>query len=101
MSEAKNPLNGTKHIVVLDRGWVYVGDVTREDDFLRIDNAWNIRRWGTSKGLGELAHEGPKRNTQMDPAGIVRAPLRAVIALLDCSPAVWASATKELAGASA
>ena len=90
-----------KQIVVLDRGFVYVGDVTREDDFLRIDNAYNVRRWGTSKGLGELAHEGPMRNTLMDPAGTMRAPLRAVIALLDCAPAAWTSAAKEPAAASA
>ena len=39
-----------QHIVVLDRGFVYVGDVTIDGDFLRITDAKNIRYWGTKNG---------------------------------------------------
>jgi hypothetical protein len=39
-------------IVVLDRGFVYVGDVEQKADTLRISNARNIRAWGTTAGLG-------------------------------------------------
>ena len=51
-SEHSNlPMPGTQ-IVVLDRGFVYVGKVTFQGDLLRIENARNIRGWGTTKGLG-------------------------------------------------
>jgi hypothetical protein len=80
-----------KHIVVLDRGFVYVGDVTSDHDMVTITNASNIRRWGTKKGLGELAAKGPQSATQMDPSGTVRAPQRAIIALIECEAAAWPS----------
>ncbi len=72
---------GTK-IVVLDRGFVYVGDVTIDGDFVLIHNARNIRVWGTTKGLGELC-DGPTATTVVDDVGGVKAPLRAVIALIE------------------
>ena len=76
-------------IVILDRGFVYVGDVATEGDWLVIRNAKNVRRWGTTKGLGELAKSGPLTNTLLDPAGTVRAPLRAVIGLVECEASSW------------
>lgn len=76
-------------IVILDRGFVYVGDVATEGDWIVIRNAKNVCRWGTSRGLGELAKEGPKPETKINPAGTVRAPLRAVIGLLECEASVW------------
>ena len=85
MSEAK------KQIVILDRGFVFVGDVAQEGDWLVISNAQNVRRWGTTKGLGELAASGPMSKTVLDSAGVVRAPLRAVIGTLDCEPSKWAA----------
>ncbi len=78
-----------KQIVVLDRGFVYVGDVTIDGDWCLISNAQNVRRWGTSKGLGELAASGPLKATVLDPAGTVRAPMRALIAMLACEAGKW------------
>lgn len=76
-------------IAVLDRGFVYVGDVSRDGDMLLIENARCVRRWGTSSGLGQLATEGPQPNTKLDPTGTVRAPLRSVVHLIDCEPGKW------------
>jgi hypothetical protein len=73
-----------QQIVVLDRGFVYVGEVTKEADTVTITNARNIRRWGTTAGLGQLAESGPTSNTKLDPAGTVTAPLRAVIHFVAC-----------------
>lgn len=81
---------GPIKIVVLDRGFVYVGHVTIDAEFVTIERAKNIRRWGTTKGLGELM-SGPKAQTQLDPSGTVRAPMRAVIALVDVEQAPWTS----------
>lgn len=71
-------------IVALDRGFVFVGTVSDEGENIRISNARNIRRWGTTKGLGELV-DGPKPNTQLDPVGELIAPKRAVIFQIVCS----------------
>ncbi len=76
-------------IVILDRGFVYVGDVTIDDQWVIIRNACNVRRWGTSKGLGELAKSGPTANSVIDPAGLVRAPLRALIGMIECEASSW------------
>ena len=87
--EHKCVLTGTA-IVVLDRGFVYVGKVTVDGDWCCIENAKNIRVWGTTKGLGELVN-GPTPNTKLDAVGNVRAPLRAVISIIDTKDDKWNS----------
>lgn len=82
-TESEMPKSMGQNIVVLDRGFVYVGNVTREGDFLRITNAKNIRSWGTKNGLGEL-REGPRPETKLDIIGEVLAPMRALIHLVPC-----------------
>lgn len=79
----------TPQIVVLDRGFVYVGDVAVSGDWVTITNARTIRRWGTTKGLGELAKNGPLKDSILDPAGTVRAPMRALISLIECEASSW------------
>jgi hypothetical protein len=76
-------------VVVLDRGFVYVGDVECDDHWCVISNAHNIRVWGTSKGLGEIVMDGPTSKTKLDAVGTVRAPMRAVISVLDSEAAKW------------
>ena len=82
------PANGDIKIVVLDRGFVYVGRVTLDGDFVVIAGAKNIRKWGTSKGLGELV-SGPRANTVRDTVGTIRAPLRAVIHMIEVEQSKW------------
>jgi hypothetical protein len=79
----------TPQIAVLDRGFVYVGLCAIEDGFLTITKAQNVRRWGTTAGLGQLATEGATSSTKLDAAGTVRAPLSAVVHLIDCTAAAW------------
>lgn len=86
--EQKQLLKGFA-IVVLDRGFVYVGDVEHDGDWCVITNARNIRYWGTERGLGQLALEGPTEKTRIDIVGTVRAPARAVISLIDTDAAKW------------
>lgn len=76
----------TKQIVIAQRGWVFVGDVTRTDNEVLIENAAVVRRWGTTRGLGQLASEGPTENTVLDPCPIVRIHPLAVVATMDCAP---------------
>ena len=74
------------NIVVLDRGFVYVGAVTTDDRWLYIESAANIRRWGTT--LGELVG-GPRTETRLDPVGNVQAPLSALIHLIKVEAREW------------
>lgn len=87
----------TLKIAVLDRGFVYAGLCHTEDGMLVITSAQNIRRWGTSAGLGQLAASGPQPKTRLDPAGTVHAPLTAVIHLIDCDIAAWAATMAQAA----
>ena len=72
-----------QNIVVLDRGFVYAGEVVLEGDFLRVTNCVNIRIWGTKNGRGELRN-GPLSETKTDKIGEIIAPLRALIHLVPC-----------------
>ena len=76
-------------IVVADRGFVYVGQVELAADWVVVHQARNIRYWGTTRGLGQLAMEGPTATTRLDPVGTVRIPSRAVISLIDTEAALW------------
>jgi len=82
------PLSGDMKIVVLDRGFVFVGRVAFTDDSVVIANAKNIRKWGTTKGLGELVN-GPLSGTVLDAAGTVIAPKRAMIFTLTVDEQKW------------
>jgi len=53
-------------IVILQRGWVYVGHKYQLGDRCWLEDASNIRQWGTTKGLGELAEGGPTSSTKLD-----------------------------------
>jgi hypothetical protein len=75
-----------KQIVIAQWGWVFVGDVTETKSELILDDAAVVRRWGTTRGLGQLATEGPTQKTVLDPCGTVRIRLTAVIATMDCHP---------------
>lgn len=72
-----------QNIIVLDRGFVYVGDVTIDGDFLRVTRCRNIRYWGTKEGLGELIN-GPLAETKLDEVGEIVAPMHALIHLVPC-----------------
>ena len=77
-----------KQIVIAQRGWVFVGDVERSGDDVTITNAQCIRRWGTSKGLGQLVN-GPLNDTILDPMGTVRLHALAVVATVDVEAGKW------------
>lgn len=81
----------SKQIVIAQRGWVFVGDVEKSGDDVTINNAQCIRRWGTTKGLGEIAKNGPTSNTVLDDMGTVRLHALAVVASLDCEASKWAA----------
>lgn len=78
-------------IVVLQRGWVVVGDVARTENEIVITNGCVVRRWGTSNGLGELATTGPTSKTVLDPAPPIRVHPLAIVFSIDCAEKKWPS----------
>jgi hypothetical protein len=71
-------------IIILDRGFVYVGSTTIDGDYVRVTNVRNIRKWGTIAGLGQIGETGPTENTVMDKCPDILVPLRAVITFMSC-----------------
>lgn len=82
------PIEHGLKIVVLDKGFVYIGLVVTDGEWVYITNAYNIRRWGTSKGLGELVN-GPTSDTMLDKVGIVKAPFHALQHLISVEQNKW------------
>jgi hypothetical protein len=76
-------------IAIVDRGFIYVGQVRHDGEWCVIENARNIRYWGTVDGLGELALKGPNTKTKLDLVGTVRIPAHALLHLLDTEAAKW------------
>lgn len=79
----------SKSIVVLQRGWVIVGDFEQKGTDCTVTNGHVIRRWGTSKGLGELATEGPKPNTTLDPIPAAHFHELTMVMRLECTSDKW------------
>lgn len=77
-------------IVILQRGWVMVGKFERTGNDCELKEASVIRRWGTTRGLGQITKDGPTSSTQLDPCnGPVRFDYLTVVAMLDCNDEVW------------
>lgn len=76
-------------IVILQRGWVMVGEYTKVSSELHtLTDAAVIRIWGTTKGLGELIN-GPLSNTKLDPCGFVEFHPLTVIASFKVKADKW------------
>lgn len=76
-------------LVIADRGFVWVGDVTTSPDWVHIKDARPVRRWGTTEGLGQLAKEGPLLNTRLDAPADTKVARRALIAIIPCEASKW------------
>jgi len=82
-------LNGKWSIVVLDRGFVVVGTVSYDGSYIIIEKCQNIRRWGTTRGLGQLASEGPTADTELDPQPSTKVHELQVVQIIDCDGDKW------------
>lgn len=88
---SEEPKNSTIKIVILQRGWVFIGRWSEDGDNCSLDNAYVIRIWGTTKGLGELALEGKQSSTKLDKAGHVNFHRLTIVATVDCKEDLWNS----------
>jgi len=55
-----------RHIVVLHRGWIFVGDLTKLDNGYMLTNCANIRKW-SSGGFGGLTKSKVDSGAVVDP----------------------------------
>ena len=77
-------------IVILQRGWVMVGFYTRLGDRCELRKAAVIRQWGTTKGLGEIAQNGPTSSTKLDPTnGLVEFNELTEVAAISVNEVIW------------
>lgn len=89
-SSAPQKIAGNLKIVVLQRGWVLIGRLEQVETKCVLHNAQVIRRWGTTKGLGELALEGKKKDTLLDPThGVVEFDILTMVLSLSAKESVW------------
>ena len=44
-SEAQPRITSKRAVVVVDRGWIFAGDVTRENGRIKLDRAIHVFRW--------------------------------------------------------
>lgn len=86
--EDDEPDNRDVRIVILQRGWVFVGVLTKKNTQYTLSQGFNIRHWGTSKGLGELVN-GPLQNTKLDPIPDTEFHELTVVAMLKVNAAKW------------
>ena len=79
------PEGGDIRIVILQRGWIYVGKYFEQGENCWLENASCVRSWGTTKGLGELAESGPTSSTKLDSCPIVRFNKYSVVCTINCA----------------
>lgn len=61
-------------IAVLDKGFVYVGDVKTDSKYIYITSAHNVRKWTGGHGLSWYAITGFDEDIVLDPSGDIKAP---------------------------
>ncbi len=82
--------SGPIKIVVLERGFVYIGRVNEErDPVITIHGARSIIRWGTSQHLGELVG-GPLHKTKLGAPCTVQCRISQVIHMIEVNQNGWA-----------
>jgi len=85
-SDIESPIK----IVILQRGWAMVGKLEKNGSECKLHNASVIRTWGTTKGLGEIAKDGPTSNTKLDKCnGMVEFDYLTVVATIACNEQNW------------
>lgn len=76
-------------ICVLHRGWVLVGEYSRNGDYITMTNNHVIRRWGTTRGLGQIAKEGPTKDTTLDKEPECEFHVMQCIRTIKCEVTIW------------
>jgi len=89
LKEQKDYVPSPVQIVVLNRGWIVVGNVKESVNKTIIRNAAVIRKWGTTKGLGELAENGKLSDTILDKCPDITVDTANVVLTMNCNQSKW------------
>jgi len=62
-----NCAKGDRHLVVLDRGWIFAGDMSYDEDtrVYTLSNCKNVRKWSKG-GFGALSQGAKKAGATLD-----------------------------------
>ena len=73
----KAPITGSRAVIVVDRGWIFAGDVVRENGRIKITRAIHVFRW-ESIGFDGIQLQSPAVlvNAQDDARTAAAAPTR-------------------------
>lgn len=89
-AKRKEITDGKIRIVVLQRGWIYVGRFFQSGSACWLENAACIRVWGTTKGLNELVSGPVSGKTVLDKTSKpVRFHELTVVFALDVEESSW------------
>jgi len=92
-AETKIDIDSPVKIIILQRGWCMVGRFERKGSDCKLHQSSVIRDWGTTKGLGEIALNGPTSNTKLDKTyGVVEFDYLTVVATIACEESKWLNA---------
>lgn len=90
----KKQANHGWQIAVLQRGWVFIGNITQNGDDYSLADGACIRRWGTTKGLGQIAKDGPTSNTELEPVPEVKFHEAGKVLMMKAEESKWAGKIK-------
>ena len=69
---------GTRAVVVVDRGWIFAGDVTRKDGRIYISNALHVFKW-EALGFSGMIDNPKKAKADLRPIADVDIPAGAEV----------------------
>lgn len=73
-----NCAKGDRHLVVLDRGWIFAGDMSLKDDVYTVTNCKNVRKWNKG-GFGALSKSASLAGATLDDCEAIRFKASAMI----------------------
>ncbi len=59
---------GSRHVVVLHRGWIFVGNISEEDGQVTLTGVRNVRKWA-SGGFGGMIRDPKGSGAETDACG--------------------------------
>jgi len=70
--------DGDMSILVLHRGWIFVGDIQQDGEYYELKSAYNVRKWD-SGGFGGLTKGAKSSHATLDKCQDVRCHRDAII----------------------
>ena len=74
----RQPITGNRAVVVVDRGWIFAGDVERSDGRIRISNAVHVFKW-LEKGFAAMIDDPKSAKADLRPIADVDIPVGAEV----------------------